>query len=365
MRGVLQGMTEKTKRLVDGIFKDRACLARAITLIENKRPDVQHQGQLLLKSVLQQRQIQKQKQNNESASLSSSSLPHHKLLKDSFRIGISGPPGAGKSSFIEVFGRMLTQQLELHVAVLAVDPSSTRTKGSILGDKTRMVELGRDPRAYVRPSPTGGTLGGVARNTSDAVVLCEAAGYDVVLVETVGVGQSETTVADMVDMFVLIVPPAAGDELQGIKKGVVELADLVIVNKADGELKTAAIKTQTELVSALKILQPKDSNWAPRVLPVSTVLSTGIDKVWDTMLEYHHTQLERGLLHERRRQQLKIWMWSHIQDTLLHLFKRDPSVKAAVERIEQDVLKEAITPGYAADKLIEEFIANKGKQEQD
>eukprot|EP00126_Sphaerothecum_destruens_P001551 Sdes_comp14963_c0_seq2m3694 len=288
-----------------------------------------------------------------------SPLRENPEISGSFRIGISGPPGAGKSSLIEVFGSMLTKQFGLKVAVLAVDPSSTRTRGSILGDKTRMTELSRDTLAYVRPSPTGGTLGGVARNTCDTIVLCEAAGYDVVLVETVGVGQSETAVADMVDLFMLVVPPAAGDELQGLKKGVVELADLVVVNKADGELKAPAIKAQTELISALKILQPKSEAWAPRVLAVSCVESSGFQKLWKTMKEFHQLHSEKGLLLQRRKDQLTLWMWSHIHYKLLDIFKSNPDVKSIVETLENQVLDETITPGYAADKLLYKFLDSK------
>lgn len=205
---------------------------------------------------------------------------------DGFRVGLSGAPGVGKSSFIETFGMFLISQGH-RVAVLAVDPSSSRSGGSILGDKTRMTELSRNDNAFIRPSPSSGSLGGVARNTNDAIVLCAAAGYDVILVETVGVGQSETMVADMVDMFTLLVAPGAGDELQGMKKGIVELSDMILVNKADGELAAAARMAQIEYTSALKYLQPSTQGWTPQILPVSSHANTGITEAWDSMKEYY------------------------------------------------------------------------------
>ncbi|RKP35816.1 ArgK protein [Dimargaris cristalligena] len=203
----------------------------------------------------------------------------------SFRIGLSGPPGVGKSTFIEAFGTLLTEQ-GYRLSVLAIDPSSILTGGSILGDKTRMPNLSRNTNAYIRPSPNRGTLGGVARNTHQSMLLCEAAGYNVCLVETVGVGQSETMVADMVDMFVLLVPPGGGDELQGMKKGIMEIADMVLVNKADGDLLNAARRAQIEYTSALKFMHHRFSSWRPPVLPVSSMQKEGLKEAWSSMLKF-------------------------------------------------------------------------------
>ncbi|XP_069044883.1 methylmalonic aciduria type A protein, mitochondrial isoform X3 [Lepisosteus oculatus] len=236
-------------QLYEGLIQGhRACLAQSITLVESRHPRKKELAQVLLQQVLAYRKRQEE-------------LNGGKPL--AFRVGLSGPPGAGKSSFIEVVGKMLTGRGH-KVSVLAVDPSSCTTGGSLMGDKTRMTELSRDMRAFIRPSPTSGTLGGVTRTTNEAIVLCEGAGYDIVLVETVGVGQSEFAVADMVDMFVLLIPPAGGDELQGIKRGIIEMADLVVVTKADGDLLVPARKIQAEYTSALKLLRKKSKTWQPK-----------------------------------------------------------------------------------------------------
>jgi LAO/AO transport system kinase len=271
-------------------------------------------------------------------------------------IGFSGPPGAGKSTFIEAFGQLLTSH-QHKVAVLTVDPSSAISGGSILGDKTRMEHLSRDPNAYIRPSPSAGTLGGVARNTSDSIVLCEGAGYNVVLIETVGVGQSETAVADMVDMFVLIMPPGAGDELQGIKRGIMELADLVLVNKADGDLAVPARRAQIELTSALKYIRPRRQGWRPDVLAVSSKDNTNIDSAWQAILQYFGHMRETGQLTENRRKQCRSWMWRHVHEMLISAIQADEDVRRQVEAVEKKVTNLSITPGMGARHLVNMFLS--------
>uniref|UniRef100_A0A1X7V1D0 AAA+ ATPase domain-containing protein n=1 Tax=Amphimedon queenslandica TaxID=400682 RepID=A0A1X7V1D0_AMPQE len=331
----------ETRELLAGVLEgSRAHLARAITLIETKHPGKHQQAQWLLTSLLSHRN--KLKKSNK--------------LRDTFRIGFSGSPGAGKSTLIETLGKSLTG-LDHRVAVLAVDPSSSRTGGSILGDKTRMPKLSSDPNAFIRPSPSGGTLGGVTRNTQEAILLCEGAGYDVIIVETVGVGQSETVVADMVDMFVLLVPPAAGDELQGLKKGIVELADLVLVTKADGDLLPAARRIQTEYSSALRLVRRAlNYPWKPRVLRVSSFTNEGVNEAWETMTEYKETLLEKDLFNEKRMLQQKTWLWYHIQWQLMERFHSDPVVNDHLKDQEESVMAGRLTPGTAADNLIKFFI---------
>lgn len=250
----VQDLSGPEQRLLTKLYEgliggQRASLAESITLVETQHPRKKELAQVLLQKVLAHRR--EQEKNNGGRPLA-------------FRVGLSGPPGAGKSSFIEVVGKMLTGRGH-KVSVLAVDPSSCTTGGSLMGDKTRMTELSRDMNAFIRPSPTSGTLGGVTRTTNEAIVLCEGAGYDIVLVETVGVGQSEFAVADMVDMFVLLIPPAGGDELQGIKRGIIERADLVVVTKSDGDLLVPARRIQAEYTSALKLLRRQSKSWNPKV----------------------------------------------------------------------------------------------------
>ncbi|XP_074651368.1 methylmalonic aciduria type A homolog, mitochondrial-like isoform X2 [Tubulanus polymorphus] len=275
-------------------------------------------------------------------------------LKNTFRIGLSGPPGAGKSTFIERFGKFLTSQGQ-KVAVLAVDPSSSTTGGSLLGDKTRMPELSCDMNAYIRPSPTSGNLGGVARSTNEAIVLCEGAGYNYILVETVGVGQSEYAVADMVDMFCLLIPPAGGDELQGIKKGIVEMADVIVINKSDGDLMPAARRIQTEYSSALRLLRLRSKTWRPKVTRISSKTGDGITQLWDIMEDYLEVMTTSGELVHKREKQRTIWMWNQIKDNILHLFQQHPAVRAKYSSLEEKVLSGVITPGFAADVLLKEF----------
>ncbi|XP_075470277.1 methylmalonic aciduria type A protein, mitochondrial isoform X3 [Ascaphus truei] len=268
--------------------------------------------------------------------------------------GLSGPPGAGKSTFIECFGKMLTEEGH-KVAVLAVDPSSSTSGGSLLGDKTRMTELSRDMNAYIRPSPTRGTLGGVTRTTNEAILLCEGGGYNIVLVETVGVGQSEFAVADMVDMFVLLLPPAGGDELQGIKRGIIEMADLVVITKADGDLLGPARKIQAEYVSALKLLRKRSKSWKPQVMRISARNGEGISELWKKMVEFQMSMLTSEELITKRTNQQRVWMWNLIQENVLLHFRNHPAVKDQIPLLEQRVRTGVLSPGLAADLLLKAF----------
>ncbi|MGW7417880.1 methylmalonyl Co-A mutase-associated GTPase MeaB [Streptomyces sp. NPDC054863] len=314
------------KGVLDG---KRAFVARAITLVESSRADHRVLAQQLLTEL----------------------LPHSGAAR---RIGISGVPGVGKSTFIDAFGTMLTG-LGHRVAVLAVDPSSSRTGGSILGDKTRMERLAVDPAAYVRPSPSAGTLGGVARATREAMVVVEAAGYDVVLVETVGVGQSETAVANMVDSFLLLTLARTGDQLQGIKKGVLELADIVAVNKADGPHERDARSAARELAGALRLMHPADANWTPPVLSCSARESAGLDEVWDR-LEQHRTLLDSsGRLAAKRAGQQVDWAWAMVRDELLGRLHSHPAVRGAAPGIEQALRDGELTPTLAAERILRAF----------
>ncbi|KAI3646808.1 hypothetical protein MP228_009736 [Amoeboaphelidium protococcarum] len=330
--------------------QDRASLARGITLVESSLAEHRVQAQQLLQ------QLQEFKPDLSS-----------QQLRPSFRIGLSGSPGVGKSSFIETFGMQLISKGH-KVAVLAVDPSSSQTGGSILGDKTRMMELSKHPNAYVRPSPTQGNLGGVARSTAEAMLLCEASGYDVVIVETVGVGQSETLVADMVDMFTLLVSPSGGDELQGIKKGIVEIADLIVVNKADGDLMSAAMMTQIEYVSALKLLKAKQLGtfsgniWRVPVRRASAKENTGLDKVWEEMLRYREMLLKDNYLDMKRSQQRKKWMWRIITDSILYKLKYGQQLRPLVITLEKQVIDGSITPSQAASEILEAFLSKDSNQ---
>ncbi|MGW5531916.1 methylmalonyl Co-A mutase-associated GTPase MeaB [Streptomyces xanthochromogenes] len=307
----------------------RAVIARAITLVESTRPQHRSLAQELLTEL----------------------LPHSGRSR---RIGISGVPGVGKSTFIDAFGTMLTG-LGHRVAVLAVDPSSTRTGGSILGDKTRMERLAVDPAAFVRPSPTSGTLGGVAKATRESIVVMEAAGYDVVLVETVGVGQSETAVANMVDTFLLLTLARTGDQLQGIKKGVLELADVISVNKADGPHERDARTAARELAGALRLMHGKDAFWTPPVLCCSARESTGLDGVWER-LEQHRTLLDStGRLAARRRDQQIDWTWAMVRDELLGRLHDDPEVRSLTPELERQVRAGELTATLAAERILEVF----------
>ncbi|XP_071477897.1 methylmalonic aciduria type A homolog, mitochondrial-like [Diadema antillarum] len=318
---------------------ERWALARAITVVESTNKKGKMQAQVLLRAVLEhlkQEQIR------------------HRGIPPSFRIGLTGPPGAGKSTFIEAMGKKLTAQGH-RVAVLAVDPSSSITGGSLLGDKTRMTELSRDPNAYIRASPSSGTLGGVTRNTNDAILLCEAAGYDVIIVETIGVGQSEYAVADMVDMLVLLIPPAGGDELQGLKKGIVERADFILINKADGELLIPARRIRSEYTSAVKLMYTRSPLWKPQVKQVSSKTGDGLDKAWQTMEEYRGIMSRAGELVRKRQVQRRVWMWQHIKDRMMEQFRESRELGGDIQRWEEEVMAGRCTSGMAADELLRKF----------
>jgi LAO/AO transport system kinase len=321
-------MSELAEQVVEG---DRRALARAITLVESTRADHRADAEALLADV----------------------LPY---VGNSVRVGISGAPGAGKSTFIEALGGHLVEQAH-RVAVLAVDPSSTRSGGSILGDKTRMEQLTRSPLAFVRPSPTGGTLGGVARRTREALLLCEAAGFDVVLVETVGVGQSEVKVAAMVDLFLVLVAPGGGDELQGLKRGIMELADLVVVNKADGDLAATAAHTAADYAAALHLVRPRIAGWDPRVLTCSARLGDGIQEVWDAVEEFRARVADA--LPALRADQSRQWMWSEVTDSLLEALAADEAAGALARKLELQVAQGSITPTAAARAVVEALLGDR------
>ncbi|MFE7133283.1 methylmalonyl Co-A mutase-associated GTPase MeaB [Streptomyces sp. NPDC057638] len=307
----------------------RAWIARAVTLVESSRADHRELAQRLLTEL----------------------TPYAGAAR---RVGISGVPGVGKSTFIDALGTLLTG-LGHRVAVLAVDPSSSRTGGSILGDKTRMERLATDPAAFVRPSPTSGTLGGVARATRETIVVMEAAGYDVVLVETVGVGQSETAVANMVDTFLLLTLARTGDQLQGIKKGVLELADVIAVNKADGPHERDARAAARELTGALRLMHPADAVWTPPVLSCSARESTGLEAVWERV-EQHRARLDSaGLLAAKRRDQQIDWTWSMVRETVLDRLRAHPEVRALTPELEREVREGSLTPTLAAQRLLHAF----------
>jgi len=308
---------------------DRRALARAITLVESTRPADRARAEALLAQILPR-------------------------TGRAIRLGISGVPGVGKSTFIEAFGLRLVAAGR-RVAVLAVDPSSKRTGGSILGDKTRMTELGRHPDAFIRPSPTGGTLGGVTRRTREAILLVEAAGFDLVIVETVGVGQSETAVADLVDMFVLLLLPSGGDELQGLKKGIVELADLLLVNKADGDLAAAARRTSADYRAALRLLRPPSPPWTPEVHAVSAVTGEGLDAAWASIERFHREMRAAGALARRRAEQARAALWAEIDDLLRAAFRRDTGLAERLAAIERAVAAGTRTPEAAARELVDLF----------
>ncbi|KFV55048.1 hypothetical protein N328_05653, partial [Gavia stellata] len=340
----IEGLSDREQRLVDRLYSGliqghRACLAEAITLVESTQSRKKKIAQVLLQKVLSYHREQEK-------------LNQGKPL--AFRVGLSGPPGAGKSTFIECFGKMLTER-KYKVSVLAVDPSSSTSGGSLLGDKTRMTELSRDMNAYIRPSPTRGTLGGVTRTTNEAILLCEGGGYNVVLVETVGVGQSEFAVADMVDIFILLLPPAGGDELQGIKRGIIEMADLVAINKADGDLVVPARRIQAEYVSAMKLLRKRSKVWRPKVMRISAKTGEGISDMWDKMTEFRDLMLTSGELIAKRRKQQKVWMWNLIQENMLEHFRSHLAVKDKIPLLEEKVLSGVLSPGLAADLLLKAF----------
>ncbi|MGB7235621.1 MAG: methylmalonyl Co-A mutase-associated GTPase MeaB [Rhodococcus sp. (in: high G+C Gram-positive bacteria)] len=311
------------------LANERSGLARAITLVESSRTDHRDLAQQLLLKLLPK-------------------------AGGSHRVGITGVPGVGKSTFIDALGMYLIDKGH-KVAVLAVDPSSTRTGGSILGDKTRMANLAVQKDAYIRPSPTSGTLGGVARATRETIVLLEAAGFDVILVETVGVGQSEVTVANMVDCFAFLTLARTGDQLQGIKKGVLELADLVAVNKADGKHAVEAKGAARELAGALRMIYPHDAIWQPPVLTMSALEKTGMDEFWDTVLRHRQVLTDAGEFAEKRRTQQVDWTWTMVNDQLLRRLAQNPAVKAVRSSVERRVRDGSLTAALGAQELLDAF----------
>jgi len=307
---------------------NRRALAQAITLIESTRSDHRARADALLAAV----------------------LPHSGR---SVRLGITGVPGVGKSTLIERFGLSLLERGR-SLAVLAIDPSSKRGGGSILGDKTRMEELSRRPGAFIRPSPAGITLGGVARRTRETMLLVEAAGFDTVIVETVGVGQSETAVSDMVDMFIVLLLPAGGDDLQGIKRGVIELADLIVVNKADGDLKATARRSAADYQHALRMLRSPTPGWTPEVTTSSAQTGEGILEIWDVVERFNKAVGETGI-QKRRAEQARAWMWNEVGETLLAELKEHPEVRRRVGTLEREVEAGRLTPAAAARSMLQAF----------
>jgi LAO/AO transport system kinase len=322
----MTGGSQKTAVTAEMVAKgDRAALARAITLMESRRPDHREAARALLQELMPR-------------------------TGRAVRIGITGVPGVGKSTAIDTLGSMLTEKGH-RVAVLAVDPSSTRTGGAILGDKTRMARLAVDPDAFIRPSPSSGTLGGVAAKTRETMLLCEAAGFDVILVETVGVGQSETAVADLTDFFLVLMLPGAGDELQGIKKGILELADLIAVNKAD-DAGAKAKAAAAEYKAALHILAPASPTWTPPVLTISGLTGQGLDELWIKVLEHRKRLEATGELSAKRRAQDTKWMWALVHERLYERLHHDRALRQRVPEIEKAIADGALSPNAGASEIV-------------
>ena len=316
---------------IEGILRgDRVLLGQAITLIESRKEE----HQVLAQSVIE------------------GCLAHS---GKSFRIGVTGSPGVGKSTFIDSFGSYLTKKQGRKLAVLAIDPSSQLTKGSILGDKTRMEKLSADAHAFIRPSPAGSSLGGVAQRTREAMLLCEAAGFDTIFIETVGVGQSETAVHGMVDFFLLLLLPGAGDELQGIKRGIVEMADLVAINKADGEREKMAKTARREYARALHLFPAKESGWAPEVVACSATGQTGLHEIWDIMERHRSHVLENGWLEKSRREQARHWFQSLLSEQMHHYFFQKGKFAEQMQKLEKEVLKGKLSPARAVRELMGHF----------
>ena len=305
-------------------------LSQAVTLVESAKPKHQKIAQQIIMQC----------------------LPH---AGKSFRLGITGVPGAGKSTFIEAMGKHITTNGG-KLAVLAIDPSSERSKGSILGDKTRMEELSGDPHAYIRPSPSAGSLGGVARKTRETIILCEAAGFDTIFIETVGVGQSETAVHSMVDFFLLLQLAGAGDELQGIKRGIMEMADAITINKADGSNIQKANLAKAQYENALHLFPAAESGWAPKVVKCSSLYKEGITEIWDMVKEYHEFTNSNGYFEHRRRQQAKYWMYESINDQLKSSFYENEDIKSVLESSENKVLTDQLSSFAAAKELLDIYF---------
>jgi len=308
---------------------NRTILSKAVTLVESSKPEHQEVAQQIILRC----------------------LPY---AGKSIRIGITGVPGVGKSTFIESTGKYITS-LGHKLAVLAIDPSSERSKGSILGDKTRMEELSVDPDAYIRPSPSAGSLGGVARKTRETIILCEAAGFDVIIIETVGVGQSETVVHSMVDFFLLLMLSGAGDELQGIKRGIMEMADAITINKADGDNIDRAEMARVQYMNALHLFPPTDSGWKPKVLACSAYKKTGLDKIWQTINDYISHANQNGYFQFKRNEQAKYWMYETINDQLKSNFYQNKKIKGLLDTFEKQVLNEELSSFVAAKDLLNTY----------
>jgi len=335
--GQTQDLASNNTALVEGVLNaNRRALAQAITLIESTRFDHRVAANDLLQQL----------------------MPHSGRA---IRLGISGVPGVGKSTFVEALGNHVIDQGH-RVAVLTVDPSSAISGGSILGDKTRMELLSRRPEAYIRPSPAGKTLGGVTRRTREAMILCEAAGFDVIFVETVGVGQSETKVADMTDMFVLLQLPGGGDELQGIKRGIMELADLILINKADDEMQALAGRSAAEYRNALRLLHPRSVNWKVEVQTCSARDGVGIAEAWDIVLKHRAVLESSGQFTDRRAAQARDWLWSEVSDSLITALQSDPEVRKHIPALEAATSDGRIPPTVAARQLLDIFLKRQERQ---
>jgi LAO/AO transport system kinase len=331
MRGKLLSVDEYEKGVLQG---DRVTLARAITLIESVNPTHNLLAEQLLDRLIKTAEA-----------------------RNTYRIAITGAPGVGKSTFIESFGWWLTQQ-QKKVAVLAIDPSSALSKGSILGDKTRMEKLSTSHLAFIRPSPAGETLGGVARKTRETIALVEAAGFDVILIETVGVGQSEIAARSMCDLFLLLLLPGAGDDLQGIKRGIVEMADLLVVNKADGDRKALAAQAVGHYKTAVHLLSAHPGGWSPEVVTASALENTGIEKIWEAILRYQKQTQQTGFWKEQRQKQARHWLHSTIQEGLNALFLEHPGVKRMLQQLEPQIIQGEKSPFAAAKSALDLFKSN-------
>ena len=322
--------------MVDNLYKkillsDRLALSKAITLVESTKLKDKNKSEKLIKKL-------------------------YKKSGKSLRIGVSGPPGVGKSTFIETLGIFLTNK-NYKVAVLAVDPSSKKSGGSILGDKTRMQQLSVKKNAYIRPSPSGGELGGVARRTRESMILVEAAGYEIILIETVGVGQSETEVAEMVDIFLVLLQPSSGDELQGIKKGIIEIADLLVVNKED-EFKEEVIRTVADYKNALSLLKRDANSFTTQVAKCSALNKTGIDRIWKIILHFKDLGNKKGWIKDKRSQQLAKWIWDDLQKNLFEKIKGNKKLILEFSKLQKKVSKNIISPTEASKKILHHYIKN-------